>query len=105
MFFKKYKKIFNHKPVSRGFYAFNSQRAGDFLIFVSETTDYHKFIYLPGGKQFYLTHEDFSSSIKNETISFVEQLPAEIFDGALNLTLPSNQRTEYNHLDEKHQKQ
>lgn len=101
MFSIKSRKTKKIKPLEKGFYAFNYQRAGDFLIFVDELTDYYRFIYVPGGMEFFLTPEDFSASIVNETISFVEQLPQHIFDESLNLSLSQIKKTEYSSIHEK----
>lgn len=86
--FRKLKQGVKYNPVERGFYAFNVERAGDFLIFVESSEDYHKFLYIPGADQFYLTKEDFHNSIKTGVISFVEQLPTNIYEESLTLSCP-----------------
>jgi hypothetical protein len=86
--FKKREEL-NHQPIPRGFYAFNSERAGDFLIFVEAQTNHYKFLYVPGADPFYLTPEDFTQSIKKEILSFVEELPEEIYQESLLLSCPS----------------
>jgi hypothetical protein len=83
------KEELNHQPIPRGFYAFNSERAGDFLIFVEAQTNHYKFLYVPGTDPFYLTPEDFTESIKRGVLSFVEELPEEIFQESLALSCPS----------------
>lgn len=87
--FKKRKKTIS--PLPRGFYAFNVGRAGDFILFVESTSDFHKFLYLPGADPFFLTHEDFSNSIDNNSLAFVEQLPEEIYNESLSLSCPNQQ--------------
>lgn len=76
------------KPVSRGFYAFNTLRAGDFLLYVESDNHSHKFLYLPGAHYFYLTEEDFSIAIQTNVLSFVEQLPENIYKESLELACP-----------------
>lgn len=78
----------NNKPILRGFYAFNTLRAGDFLLYV-ESDDYsHKFLYLPGAHYFYLTKEDFLAAVQAGVLSFIEQLPQDIYDESLELACP-----------------
>jgi hypothetical protein len=88
--FKSKKESLFHKPVPRGFYAFNAQRAGDFLLFVEMFSECYKFVYLPGGDLFYLSFEDFTKAIKTNLLSFVEQLPEDIYEESLSLSCPSN---------------
>ena len=83
------KEELNHQPIPRGFYAFNAERAGDFLIFVEAQKDCYKFLYVPGTDPFYLTLKDFTESIKRGVLSFVEELPEEIFQESLALSCPS----------------
>lgn len=87
--FNKKKEELNHQPIPRGFYAFNTERAGDFLIFVEAQTNHYKFLYVPGARPFYLTPEDFTESIKRGVLSFVEELPEEIYQESLELSCPS----------------
>lgn len=101
MFFSKYIKRQKIKPLSRGFYAFNEQRAGDFLIFVDELEGYLRFIYIPGGSDFYMSNEDFLESIVTGKITLVEQLPEEIFNESINLSLSITKKLEYGSRDEK----
>ena len=76
------------EPISRGFYAFNVERAGDFLIFVETNKNNHKFLYIPGADLFYLSFEDFTKSIQRGVLSFVEQLPEDIYQESLSLSCP-----------------
>jgi hypothetical protein len=79
------------EPQPRGFYAFNIERAGDALIFVEQQHMCYKFLYIPGGDPFYLSTEDFSKSIKRGILSFIEQLPEEIYEESLSLSCPSKE--------------
>jgi hypothetical protein len=79
----------NKKPLSRGFYAFNAIRAGDFLLYVESDKYSHQFVYLPGGHSFYLTKEDFSVAIDTGVLSLVEQLPDDIYEESLMLSSPT----------------
>ena len=79
----------NYQPLPRGFYAFLKYRCGDFIIFKESHKDYYEFIYIPGGAPFNLTIEDFSKSIKSGMLSFVEQLPEEIYEESLELAKSS----------------
>jgi hypothetical protein len=88
-------------PLTRGFYSFDKLRAGDFILYVKSANKAHEFIYFPGGDFFYLTFEDFSKSIDTNIITFVEQLPEDIFDETINFSLSNHGRVEYNTLDEK----
>lgn len=78
----------NLKPVPRGFYAFNVERAGDFLIYVEMHSDTYKFLYVPGAEQFYLSCEDFTKSIQTGVLTLVEQLPEDIYKESLALSCP-----------------
>lgn len=89
MFWKKEKlKI---QPTPRGFYLFNLERAGDGLIFVENSLNCYKFLYVPGADEFFMTHEDYEKSIKRGILSFVEQLPEEIYQESLQLACPKKQ--------------
>lgn len=90
MFGKKKPKLTEYQPTDRGFYAFNVERAGDFLIYVESSEHSHKFLYVPGASPFHMTFEDFTNSIKKGVLSFVEQLPEDIFKESLELSCPSN---------------
>jgi hypothetical protein len=79
MLFNKFKKQKNELPIDRGLYAFNYTRPGDFILKAESFEDYYEFMYFPGGNSFSLTKENFTSLIKSRELSFVEQLPEEIF--------------------------
>lgn len=83
-------KSLNYQPVLRGFYAWNIERAGDFLIYVESLKNCYKFLYVPGATEFYLSCEDFSKALQNNVLSFVEQLPEEIYQESLELSCPGN---------------
>ena len=85
----------NYLPVKRGFYSFDKIRAGDFLIFLEEFKDYYQFLYIPGPEPFYLTVEDFNNAVKTGVLTFVEQLPEEIFEETVNFSLSSMKKVEY----------
>ena len=89
--FKKEKSKLNYQPTPRGFYAWNMERAGDFLIYVESLNDCYKFLYIPGATEFYLSVEDFTTALKTGIVSFVEQLPEEIYKESLDLSCPSKQ--------------
>jgi hypothetical protein len=96
-----FKKIKNkHKPIERGFYAFNTQRAGDFLIFYKKQEDYYEFVYVPGADLFRLTFENFNQCIENNILSFVEVLPKKIFDETVNFMLSNSSNLRYRSNDE-----
>ena len=78
------------KPIDRGFYAFNIERAGDFLIYIKTELNSHKFLYVPGAEEFYLSVEDFEKAIQKNILTFVEQLPEEIYNESILLSCPSN---------------
>lgn len=79
----------NYQPAPRGFYAWNIERAGDFLIFVESLKDCYKFLYVPGATEFYLTVEDFTKALKTNVLSFVEQLPEDVYKESLELSCPT----------------
>ena len=85
----KKKESTNLQPPPRSIFAYNSLRAGDFIIFKEAHKHHYEFIYIPGGAPFNLTIEDFSKSIKSGMLSFVEQLPQEIYQESLELTKSS----------------
>ncbi len=91
MFAKKEKPKLNYQPTPRGFYAWNVERAGDFLIYVESLKDCYKFLYIPGATEFYLTVEDFSKALKANVLTLVEQLPEEIYKESLELSCPDKQ--------------
>ncbi len=67
-------------------FAFTTERAGDFLLFVESQKDCYKFLYLPGASDFYLTFEDYTEAIKRGVLDFVDQLPEDIFQESLLLS-------------------
>jgi len=71
--------------MERGLYAWTVGRCGDFLLFVESHSNCHKFLYLPGASEFFLTFEDYTNSIKRGSLDFVEQLPQDIFRESLQL--------------------
>jgi len=79
----------HYQPTPRGFYAFNVERAGDFLIFVEALKDCYKFLYIPGAEEFYLTLEDFTKASRAGMLTLVEQLPENIYKESLALSCPS----------------
>lgn len=74
-----------NKLINRGLYAWNKVYAGSFLLYVESLKDCHRFLFLPGPSDFYLTFEDFNQCIENNTIEFVEELPEEIFKESLEI--------------------
>ena len=89
MFKKKKEEPTNLQPPPRSIFAWNSLRAGDFLIFKKAHKDHYEFIYIPGGAPFNLTIEDFTKLVKSNMLSFVEQLPEEIYQESLELATKS----------------
>ena len=85
----KKKESTNLQPPPRSIFGWNSLRAGDFIIFKEAHKHHYEFIYIPGGAPFNLTIEDFSKSIKSGMLSFVEQLPEEIYEESLELAKSS----------------
>ena len=88
MFKKKPKPELNLQPIERGFYAWNFLHAGSFLLYIESLNGYHRFMFLPGPSDFFLTNEDFSEYLKNGTLSIVDQLPLEVFQEAMKYSLP-----------------
>ena len=80
------------EPISKGLYAWNRLHAGSFLLYVESLKDCHKFIFLPGPSDYYLTKEDFNSCIETNTLEYVEPLPDDIYQETISfsLTSPSN---------------
>jgi hypothetical protein len=85
---KKTKEL-NLQPTERGFYAFNEERAGDFLIYIESQKDCYKFLYVPGPQEFFLSLNDFTESIKRGVLTLVEQLPEDIYNESISLSCPS----------------
>jgi len=81
-------------PISRGFYSFDKIRAGDFLIYIDSTKSHYKFVYVPGADFFYLSKEDFKKAIELKVLTFVEQIPQDIFDETLNFSLSTLKKVE-----------
>lgn len=81
-----------NRPKAKGLYAWNYLHAGSFLLYVESLKDCHKFLFLPGPSEYYLTFEEFSSCIHSNTLEFVESLPNDIFEESIKLSLqcPSN---------------
>lgn len=88
--FKKKKANLNLQPPPRAIFAWNSLRAGDFIIFKESHKDYYEFVYVPGGDLFRLTIEDFTKSVKSGMLEFVEQLPEDVYNESLELTKYNN---------------
>jgi hypothetical protein len=77
----------NLKPTAKGLYAWTSIHAGSFLLYVESLKDCHKFLFLPGPTEHYLTFEDFTTSVQNKVLEFVEALPDEIFEESIRFSL------------------
>ncbi len=76
------------KPVPKGMYAWNAVHAGSFLLYVESLVNCHKFIFLPGPDDYFLTYEDFDSGVAKGVLEFVEVLPDEIYKETLLLSCP-----------------
>ena len=87
MFKKKKENNLKYQPIPKGMYAWTALHAGSFLLFVESLKDCHKFLFLPGPSEYFLTIEDFSKCIKNGTLEFVEELPDEVFEETVNFSL------------------
>lgn len=92
MFKKKEQPKLNLQPIPKGLYAWTSLHAGSFLLFVESLKDCYKFIFLPGPSEYFLTFEDFSKCVKSGTLEFVEELPDEIYEESIKISLscPTN---------------
>jgi hypothetical protein len=77
----------NHQPKVKGLYAWNYLHAGSFLLYVETLKDCHKFLFLPGPSEYFLTFEDFSSCVQKNTLEFVEELPDDVFEESLKISL------------------
>jgi hypothetical protein len=75
------------EPHLKGLYAWNSIHAGSFLLYVKTLKDCYQFIFLPGPSEYYLTFEDFETSVRTNILEFVEQLPQEVYDETVLLSL------------------
>jgi hypothetical protein len=89
VFKKKKPATVNYQPTPKGMYAWTSVYAGSFLLYVESLKDCHKFIFLPGPSEFYLTFEDFNKSLTTNVLEFVEQLPDEIYNETIEFSLSS----------------
>jgi hypothetical protein len=87
VFKKKKIEITNYQPAEKGIYAWTSLHAGSFLLYVESLKDCHKFIFLPGPSDFFLTFDDFNNSVKTGVLEFVEQLPDEIYNETVEFSL------------------
>lgn len=74
-------------PVLRGLYAWNTVHAGSFLLYTESLKDCHRFLFLPGPTEYYLTNEDFDRCLKNNTLELVEPLPDEIYNETIQISL------------------
>lgn len=81
------------KPIPKGLYAWNAIHAGDFILYVETLKDCHKFLFLPGPSEYFLTFEDFEQCLNNRTLEFVEALPDEIFQESIELSLSRPSKT------------
>ncbi len=95
-----------NRPKPKGLYAWNCLHAGSFLLYVESLKDCHKFLFLPGPSEYYLTFEEFSSSVHSNMLEFVEALPDDIFEESIKLSLhcppsPSKVIAHENHKNEK----
>lgn len=78
-----------YTPVPKGLYAWNRLEAGSFLLYVESLKDCHKFIFLPGPTNYYLTKEDFNACMDTNTLELVESLPDDIFQETILFSLKS----------------
>ena len=95
MFKKKIQSTNALTPISKGMYAWNVLHAGSFLLYVESLKDCYKFLFLPGPSEYFLTSRDFAECLRKNTLEFVEQLPDEIFDETIKISLacpPSTSR-------------
>lgn len=86
------KKIKQPQPISKGLYAWNAIHAGSFLLFIESLKDCHKFLFLPGPAEFFLTFEDFAKCLQTNALEFVESVPNDVFEESIRIssTCPSN---------------
>lgn len=81
MFFKT-TKLF--KPKEKGLYAFTQYRRGDFLLFLNEpSVSVLEFMQLPDRYTLSLTTEEFSKAVQEGLLEFVEQIPLDVFQVAV----------------------
>ena len=76
-----------NKPIEKGLYAWNTLHAGSFLLYTESLKDCHRFLFLPGPTEYYLTNEDFDSCLKNKALELVEPLPDEIYQETIQISL------------------
>lgn len=81
------KKNLDYQPTPKGMYAWNSVHAGSFLLYVESLKDCHKFLFLPGPSEYFLTFEDFTKGVKSNMLEFVEALPDDIFEESIRISL------------------
>ena len=77
------------KPIPKAMYAWNAIHAGSFLLYAESMINCHKFIFLPGPDDYFMTYEDFETAIKKGVLEFVEVLPEEIYNETLLLSCPA----------------
>lgn len=82
-------------PIERGFYSFDKFRAGDFLLFVSKRKHDYYFLCFPGPEHLYLSTDDFAKSLDTGILSFVEQLPEDIYEETLKFSLSCPNKVTY----------
>lgn len=87
--FRKKQTVTLHQPIPKGMYAWTSRYAGSFLLYVETLKDCHRFIFLPGPSEFFLTLSDFNKCLKTNMLEFVEQLPDEIYNETIEFSLNS----------------
>ena len=86
---RKKKTNLEHKPIPKGLYAWNSIHAGSFLLYIESLKDCHKFVFLPGPTDYYVTNGDFNDCINSGILEFVEPLPDDIFQETISFSLTS----------------
>jgi hypothetical protein len=87
VFKKKKPSTTNYQPIQKGMYAWTSLHAGSFLLYVESLKDCHKFVFLPGPSEFFLTFDNFSDCVKSGVLEFVEELPDEIYNETIEFSL------------------
>jgi hypothetical protein len=87
------KELLHKNPVPKGMYAWNAVHAGSFLLYTESLINCHKFVFLPGPSDYFLTLEDFEAAVKKGILEFVDVLPDEIYKETLELSCPSRNST------------
>lgn len=87
--FRRKQRNTNYQPTQRGMYAWTSMHAGSFLLYVESLKDCHRFIFLPGPSEFFLTVADFDKCLDTNILEFVEQIPEEIYNETIEFSLSS----------------